>query len=598
MSQLAPENWYAQEDKSTRIKHHLLKNTIRRIAFIRLALFLLFPIAVYLFAKEHISEGIILFLAALVSFLLAVKKSLELKKELHQLDTALILLKLETNSLAGLPSGIDTGLDLLDLKHPYAHDLDVFGRKSLWHYLNRTLSSDGRKGLAESILQASPSIEKIRERQEIVAELAQDPSFLLQFRVAGISETEQPASVAQSTNWLNESLPLLNKPLVKWGRYIFPAITIILWAAYLIQLAPVSLLLASIGLNMAVLGQHIRIVNSIHRRHSDMPKVIAHHLALINIIAKQEFKNTQLKLIQDSSKEAQNAVNQLHILLNRFDMRLNGFMGILLNSLFLFDYHCLFAIEQWKIKYKDVLLKSLNDRVWMEQYVSLANFSYQHPSFIYPEINNDETMQAIGLFHPLIHGNIIANTLELGQQEQVILLTGANMTGKSTWLRAIGLNAVLAYSGLPIAAKSACLPLMHIYTSMRITDDLEEGISYFKAEITRLQTLLTSIRLENSKWLVLLDEPLRGTNSGDKQAGTIGLIKNLLNLPAIGILATHDAALSVLEIQYPGKISNYHFDSSISGNELTFDYTLKSGCSTSNNATTLMRLNGILLDET
>jgi DNA mismatch repair ATPase MutS len=234
----------------------------------------------------------------------------------------------------------------------------------------------------------------------------------------------------------------------------------------------------------------------------------------------------------------------------------------------------------------------------MEQYVSLANFSYQHPSFIYPEINNDEKMQAIGLFHPLIHGNIIANTLELGQQEQVILLTGANMTGKSTWLRAIGLNAVLAYSGLPIAAKSACLPLMHIYTSMRITDDLEEGISYFKAEITRLQTLLTSIRLENSKWLVLLDEPLRGTNSGDKQAGTIGLIKNLLNLPAIGILATHDAALSVLEIQYPGKISNYHFDSSISGNELTFDYTLKSGCSTSNNATTLMRLNGILLDET
>ena len=594
MPEVSPDHWYAQEELSTRNKHQSLKNTIRRIAFIRLALFLLFPIAVYVIAKEHVSEGIILFVSALASFLVAVKKSLALKKELHQHDTALLLLQLEINSLAGKPSGKDTGLDLLDLKHPYAHDLDVFGRKSLWHYLNRTLSPDGRKGLAEWILNASPSADHIRERQAIVAELAKHPEFLLQFRVMGISETEHPASVAQSAHWINESLPLLNKPLVKWGRFIFPGITLILWVAYMLQLAPVSLLLASIGLNMAVLGQHIRTVNSIHRRHSEMPKVIAHHLALIDITSKQTFENAELKRIQQSSQEALNAVKELHVLLNRFDMRLNGFMGILLNTIFLFDYHCLFAIEKWKKAHKDVLLKSLNDRVWMEQFVSLANFSYQRPSFIFPEIENDKVMKAEGLYHPLIHGNVVANTLELGNKELLILLTGANMTGKSTWLRAIGLNAVLAYSGLPIAAKSACFPLMHIYTSMRITDDLEEGISYFKAEISRLSGLLEQIRRKEHHWLVLLDEPLRGTNSGDKQAGTIGLIHNLLELPAIGVLATHDAALSELETSTQQKVRNKHFDSSIAGNELHFDYTLKDGCSTSNNATLLMKLNGIL----
>lgn len=599
MNSILPIDWYQKEDASKQNQLDSLRINIRKVAVIRLFLFLGIIGSITLMLNDSFDLGVILFPTCLISFLFAVKRSLSLKQEASKCETARAIIKEEIKAILGNPINTDTGLDLLQLKHPFAHDLDIFGRKSLWHYLNRTLSPDGRKKLADSILNPESGLKEIKTRQEITLEIKKHPEFLLHFRVEGICAEKSPLPNSKIENWINEELPFLNQVIIRWGRWLFPSITLMIILGYSFSLIPAWALSISIAVNLLVLSRTIKTINTIHNRHSGMSQAIAHHYALINYCRKQNFAHSYLVEAIKSAQESYQAVGQLHRLLNRFDIRLNGFMGILLNTFFLFDYHCLYEIEKWKRTHQTTIFRSLQAMSTMEYWISLGNFAYQRPEFTVPELSESGEMHADELYHPLLNTvKPVANTLSLGKKEQLILLTGANMTGKSTWLRAIGLNAVIAYVGLPIAAKKANFPLMKIYTSMRITDDLDEGISYFKAEISRLQNLLTSIRNDSSNWLVLLDEPLRGTNSGDKQAGTIGLIKNLIKLPTLGVLATHDAALSVLENEFPNKISNYHFDSTVSGYELTFDYTLKSGCSTSNNATILMKLNGILQDDT
>lgn len=598
MNTTKPIDWYLNEDATKQNQLENFKLKIRKVAVIRLILFLGIIVAITLMLNNALELGASMFPICMIAFLFAVKSSLNLKQEAIKCETAITIIKEEIKAIQGNPINSDTGIDLLQLKHPFAHDLDIFGRKSLWHYLNRTLSPDGRIKLAEVVLNPESELREINIRQEITQELKNHPDFLLQFRVEGICAEKFPLPNAKIENWLYEDLSFLNQAIIKWGRWIFPSITLLIIIGYSISLVPAWALSISIAVNLLVLSRTIKTINTIHNRHSGMSQAIAHHYALTNYCRTQQFNHPLLVVAINSAQESYQAVGQLHRLLNRFDVRLNGFMGILLNTFLLYDYHCLFEIEKWKKTQHLTILKSLHAISTMEYWISLGNFAFQRPDFNFAEITESGEMQADNLYHPLLNSvKHVSNNLSLGKKEQLTLLTGANMTGKSTWLRAIGLNAVIAYIGLPIAATKATFPHMKIYTSMRITDDLDEGISYFKAEISRLQNLLSSIRQSNTKWLVLLDEPLRGTNSGDKQAGTIGLIKNLIKLPTLGVLATHDAALSVLENEYPNLISNYHFDSTVSGYELTFDYTLKSGCSTSNNATILMKLNGILEDD-
>lgn len=592
-----PQQWYNQERSKIEVDIFLVRRKIKVISTIRLALFATILIAIIILYNHNYLFGSILFSVSLIVFLIAVKRSLEQKKKLHQSETALQIIQLECNALMGKPSGIDIGADLLDLKHPFAHDLDLFGKHSLWHYLNRTLTFDGRTLLADALLDPQLNEEELNQKQAIVSELKKQPEILLKFRVHGLSEQENPAPASQIENWLNEKISLSQKPVVLYGRWILSAVTLISILGFSFNFLPGWCLSTALALNFIILGTTIKQINFIHQKHSGIVKTIAHHEALLAYVSHLKFEHSNLSEIQNDAQHSLQAIKNLHRALNRFDVRLNGFMGIVMNLVFMFDYHCLVQIETWKNRNRNALQKSLKNMAIMEYSISLANFAFQRPNFHFPQFTLQNCMQAEGLFHPLLHAEkAVSNALSLGENEKMVLLTGANMTGKSTWLRAIGLNATLAYLGLPIAAKSAQFPLLRIYTSMRITDDLEEGISYFKAEISRLQALLTSIRNSDAAWLFLIDEPLRGTNAGDKQAGTIGIIKNLITLNAMGILASHDSALSNLETEHPEKIKNYHFDSEIIGNELSFDYTLKSGCSTSNNATLLMKLNGILLD--
>jgi DNA mismatch repair ATPase MutS len=226
--------------------------------------------------------------------------------------------------------------------------------------------------------------------------------------------------------------------------------------------------------------------------------------------------------------------------------------------------------------------------------VSLATYAFNNPENVYAELSEEhQFVELRDVKHPLINAQVVGNGFRIGKPERFYLLTGANMTGKSTYIRTIGVSVLLSYVGLPIKASKAVVPVLHLYTSMRITDSLQDDRSYFKAELNRMQHIMQQAATGQPA-LILIDEPLKGTNSLDKRNGTIAIIRRLLERNTVGIIATHDTQLCDMEVLHAPLLVNRHFDSEVVDGELVFDYTLKNGCSQSNNATILMEKMGII----
>ena len=227
---------------------------------------------------------------------------------------------------------------------------------------------------------------------------------------------------------------------------------------------------------------------------------------------------------------------------------------------------------------------------------SLGTFAFNHPTFVYATIEKEIVIEATAIGHPLIPQNeCIANDFTLGQNKSVLIITGANMAGKSTFLRTIGVNLVLALSGAPLCARTFRCPVIDMRSGMRTADSLKDHQSYFYAELNRLKVIMDDLRSDRPL-LILLDEILKGTNSADKQAGSIALVKQLLPHPCLALIATHDLAMGELAKEFPERIQNYCFEATIENDQLSFDYKLKPGLATKMNATFLMRKMGILLE--
>ena len=273
---------------------------------------------------------------------------------------------------------------------------------------------------------------------------------------------------------------------------------------------------------------------------------------------------------------------------------MNLLMGTLLNSLFLFDFFMLYRLEKWKIRNTDYIEMWIDLTGWMEAMVSLSGFAFNHPGYTFPEINADHhKLIAESMGHPLIPpSKRIDNDIHI-TEEKIIIITGANMAGKSTFLRSIGINMVLGYMGCPVCAAVFVTGFRKLFTSMRTSDSLQEEESYFLAEIRRLKEVVDLMK-EGEPLLVLFDEVLKGTNTTDKQNGSIGLVEKSLKYDILCFIATHDLALGKLEKTYKGRIANYCFESHISGLDITFDYKIGKGIAKNMNATFLMKKMGIM----
>jgi len=331
-----------------------------------------------------------------------------------------------------------------------------------------------------------------------------------------------------------------------------------------------------------LIGEKQKILN----QYADILKIFSHSEPSSSVLLKQ---------LHVTAGQAHQTIKKLSQLTSFFDQRLNMVVNILMNSLFLYDVQCLIALEKWKEKHKEEFEKYIDCVGNIECLNSLGCFARNHPKYTYPNITEGTFfVEAKQIAHPLIpESECVPNDFLIGKENQLHLVTGSNMSGKTTFLRTIGINLLLAECGAPVCAAYFSFSPMSILSSIRVSDSLQEHTSYFMAELKRLQSIIVQLQ-KGQPFLVLVDEILRGTNSEDKTHGSEQFIRKLLQYNCLSLFATHDLSLSELENELPGRISNYCFESIIQDGQLQFDYTLQKGVAKNKNASFLMKKMGII----
>ena len=348
------------------------------------------------------------------------------------------------------------------------------------------------------------------------------------------------------------------------------------------------------GLQWVFLGFHLKRVNAFHQYISHKKNALEKYANILSDIRRERFSSYIMQALGARAGHADEKVRQLASLVSAFDARLNSMTNLFVNSFLLYDLQCVYRLEKWKSENANDLMQWIDAVHQTEVLCTLGTFAFNHPTFVFPGINTEQRLVAKSLGHPLIDGaSRIVNDVQLDQGQSIMIITGANMAGKSTFLRSLGVNVVLALAGAPVCAEEFECPFIEIRSGMRTADSLKENQSYFYAELDRLKSIMDELR-SGMPLPVLLDEILKGTNSTDKQAGSIALVKQLTGYACLALIATHDLALGDLEMTFPGKVVNYSFEPNIENDQLSFDYKLKPGIAQKMNATFLMEKMGII----
>ena len=479
----------------------------------------------------------------------------------------------------------DNGKDFETAQHPYAYDLDILGEKSLYHYLNRTHTYLGRKRLAQRLLY--PDTTTIHTHQEAIKALTPQLAWRQTFMAHAEQIDDSPSFYDRLQQWA--AAP--TTPMGKFMR-VFTVISPIVFTLSAIigyiydyeVLKSIAKLLLTINLSVFFFY-----ISKINKEKLGFEHTYAMLYAFKECIAQVEDH------FPEKNERANAHIAQLSRLLDDLDNVSNILVSIPLNIFSFYHLHRYRALLQWKQTYGTHIAQWLETVASTEVLCSFANFAYNNPHFVYPTFNNQYRISFEDVGHPLIAENErITNNITL-DEAHFIILTGSNMSGKSTFLRTLGVNMLLAQVGLPVCAREAAIHPLPLLVSMRLSDSLSDGKSYFFAEINRIEQIMTALKRE--RCMVLLDEILRGTNSEDKQYGTIKIIERLLSLKAIGIVATHDIEVCKTADRYPQQLQNKCFESYIHEGELSFDYKLREGICQNKNATFLMEKLGIIRSE-
>jgi DNA mismatch repair ATPase MutS len=489
----------------------------------------------------------------------------------------------------------EDGLSFLPQHHPYANDIDLFGRASIYQYINRC-SSEQSKQLLASMLLAGSAKETIIKRQEAAKSLSQHLEWRQDLQSSGMANPLTFSTEKRITAWLK--MPAVFQTGI-WQTLpsIFTFITLASFGAYLFDLIPsavftllvfVYFLFAKytsgrIHTTYLALSQIEAEVNTILQQLKQVEKLNASSVLL------DFYKQTLVR-----EKNGSESIGELKRILQRFDFRLNVFVFLVLNTFLLWDVRQLNSLNKWKEKNAGSVPAWFDILVNIEVLNTLAILTFNHPEWIFPTVNEDHfTLSGESIGHPLIDKKKrVNNSFVSNGTGKVSVITGSNMAGKSTFLRSIAVNIVLAQIGAPVCANAFTCSLARLYSSMRIADNLAENTSTFYAELKKLKTIIDEVK-QHEKVFILLDEILRGTNSLDRHTGSEALIRQLIREKAVAVIATHDVELAGLENQYGEAITNYHFDVQVEGEELYFDYKLKRGVCQSMNASLLMKKIGI-----
>jgi len=532
-------------------------------------------------------------------FLFILAKHLANNEAIENLQRLIGINETEIQVLGHHFTHLPDGSDLKPENHEYANDLDIFGRASLFQYVNRCTSQQGKKLFAGWLLDPASS-EIIKERQEAVKELSQQFEWRQQLQSYGIAHSIKIDTERKIENWLLEEFQFMNKIHWKLLRFILPAISIALLTLHLIDIIPSAIFYPAIFLMLVIsFGISKMIMPSFTKLNKIAPQLETLSDS-VSWIEKGDFKSKLLVDLKssytDGSVLSSQTIKKLKKILDNTDIRLNPLVFIPLNTFLFWDLQQVLILENWKKENKEHISDWFHSLAEIESLSSLANLSFNHPGWVFPDISKDPgTVIAASLGHPLIpKDKLVTNSFSTEGNVGLNLITGSNMAGKSTFLRSIGVNIVLAMIGSPVYAELFTVSNMKVISSMRISDNLEENTSTFYAELKKLKEVIEAV-YRNEKVFLLLDEILRGTNSADRHTGSKALIKQLIHHNAAGLIATHDLELAKMADEFPSKLHNYHFDVQVAGDELYFDYKLKRGVCTSMNASLLMKKIGIEL---
>lgn len=597
MNNLDPLAWHNEEAAKFDIEKAFLQKQKNKISWMRLAVIC---IGGWLTIESWNNSIALAFLVASITlaiFLGLLARSLSLSKKIALLEKKSNIHLQEIEIAAHHFTQRFAGSSLSPKEHPYAADLDIFGNASLFQFIHRSTSDQGHQALANWLLNTTPN-DQLRQRQEAVKELAATTQWSIHFEAIGQLQPIKHTTEERLDDWM-QMPPGYQHKIWLWIARIFPVISLTTLVLYLLDYitTPRFYLLVLVFLVFA-----FSITRRVMFQYRLLDKIVPQLATLsesLQCIESGSFSATILKQAQANLHPGQlpgasASIRLLRKILDRFDYRLNPLVFLPLNTFLLWDLQQILALEKWKLARTNTIKQWFTILGEMEALNSLGRFAFNHPQYAYPQLSDLPGIYAgESIGHPLIPADKrVDNDFSSSGKPAIALITGSNMAGKSTFLRAIGINQVLAMAGSVACARSLTVANMRIMSSMRIADNLEENTSTFYAELRKLKSIIEQVNRHEPVFL-LLDEILRGTNSQDRQAGSKALLQQLCRESACGILATHDITLTQLSDQYPDAISNYHFDASVNGEELYFDYTLKPGICTSMNASILMKKIGI-----
>lgn len=513
------------------------------------------------------------------------------------------LMSLNENELKGLDydfSAFDGGTEFSSPEHSFSLDLDLFGDRSIFQSVNRTVTNMGREVLSGWFRFPLSAKEEILKRQEAVRELTTLSALRQHFYVTGINQQGNRKDRLFLQSLANGEVYFIKSIIWKLLIWVIPAIWIVLLAGMVMGYISGGILGFYLTFCFLIAYLRAKQVNDLYNSVNKMEKIFSVYADLMESIEVTSFQSGELKEIAgrlsgQGNITASRAINQLSEHIGGLDQRFSA-AGMLLNLFYLRDTRHAMLLEQWKEKHREDVVCWLDALGRFDALSSLGGFGFNHPGSVYPEISDTYfRMEGKGLSHPLLHRDVcVKNDIDIRKSPWFLIITGANMAGKSTYLRTVGVNYLLACMGAPVCADSLVVYPARLVTSLRTSDSLVSNESYFFAELKRLKMIIDRLKA-GEKLFIILDEILKGTNSIDKQKGSIALMKQLVTYKACGIIATHDLVLGTLEEEFPDEIKNYRFEADIKEDELSFSYLLREGIAQNMNAYFLMKKMGITL---
>lgn len=588
-------DYYLGRKYDTQNRLSILKRKLRNISLLRILSFAAILLPFWIIRDPWLIPALLSFLF-LALFLWLIKLNIRLEREKRKCEVLSGILDHEIKALDQHFSEFPDGSEYTDPHHVFSGDLDIFGKGSVYQVINRTTTVGGSRKLAMMLQYPIQHAGAVIRRQEAVKEIARLRDWRLEFLTEGSLLEVSGSQKEVLLGGKEEQLSIRNYGFLTKALKVIPAMCLGA-LAWLIAGGTHVWLMLTVLLNWGLIYFYRKEIANHFTIFGNKTLLIEKYLAILQVVDIQEFRSAELKDLQEKIREAGGAakiISELKNIMLRFEYRQNIIIGIILNSLFLWDLRCVIQLNVWHADHQESLPVWLDTAEAFDSLIGLGIYADHHPDFTYPLPREGTfTFNAEKLGHPLLSSHKrVDNDFQLAGWSKVAIITGANMAGKSTFLRALGVNMVLAGMGCPVcAAKMEYTPAV-LFTSMRTADSLLMEESYFLAELKRLATLMNRLR-NGEQLMVILDEMLKGTNSEDKLKGSQKLVRELTETSSVSIIATHDVKLTEMEQELPGQVSNYCFEIKHKDDDLVFDYILREGVTRNMNATLLMKKMGI-----